>query len=65
MISNNGLRISLRTIPTSILKNYLEFAFVRSRCGSMKKVIWKISTISFFSRGDTNLGRYDIILSDR
>jgi hypothetical protein len=45
MISNNGLRLSYRTIPILNIWNYLGFAFVRSRRGSKKRVIGKIPTI--------------------
>jgi hypothetical protein len=40
MIGNNGLQLSYRTSPFQLLK----FAFVRSRRGSKKKVIEKVST---------------------
>jgi hypothetical protein len=50
MISDNGLRLSHWTIPTSTFKiiYFLEFAFVKSRRGSKKKVIRKIPTVHEF-----------------
>ncbi len=40
-ISNNGLRLSRRTLPTYKLSNCSISAFVRSRCGSKEKSYWE------------------------
>jgi hypothetical protein len=56
MISDNGLRLPPDHSNFNI-KNYIKFAFVRSRRGSKKKVIGKIPTIIHKLFSCHNLGK--------